>query len=102
MGPCSRAIHAPRVGLEHDLDGAQLQRPPPAPPLTVVIRRRSASAAPAPATGPAAGPDVGDEQLLVLVELELDLFHDRRLDAQQGPPEACVLHAVLHGSVPVP
>jgi hypothetical protein len=72
--------------FQHDLDGAKIQRPPPAPSLTTVIGSRSALAttAPGPSPRPSSGSHMSHQQLLVLVEL--DVLHDRLLDPQQGAP----------------
>ena len=79
-----RTVHSGRVGLEHRLDRAQVQRPPAPSALTGVIARRPSPAAAAPATSPLVRAHVRDQDLLVLVEL--DVFDDRLLDPQQGAP----------------
>jgi hypothetical protein len=70
--------------LEHHLDRAQVQGPPPTSTLTPVIGRRPPQAPAAAIPRPRPGPNMSYEELLVLVVL--DLFDDRLLDPQQGAP----------------
>jgi len=82
--PVLGAVHPWRVRLEHDPDRAQIQTPPPATPLTGVIPRSTAPAPAAPVTTALPGPDMGYQQLPCLIEL--DVLHNRLLDAQKGAP----------------
>jgi hypothetical protein len=76
--------HPRGVSLQLDPNGAQVQGPPPTPTRTGVISRRAARTPAAPASSPPTSPHMGNQNLLVLVEL--DAFNDRPLDAQQGAP----------------
>ena len=63
------AVDPRRLGLQPDLDRAQVQGPPPAPSLATVVGRRAALTPTAPTPGPRTGPNTGDEDLLVLDDL---------------------------------
>jgi len=76
--------HPRRLRLQHHLDRAQIQGPPPPPTLSPVIRRAPAPAPTAPATGASPWPDMRDQHSGVLVEL--DVLHDRLVDPEQPTP----------------
>lgn len=86
------ARHPRRVGLQHHLHGAQIQRPPPPPTLALVIARSRSLADPAPPPTHPRRAHMRDQDLLVLAEL--DPLHRRLLDAQQPCPYPCLTHAV--------
>ena len=78
------AGHPRRVGLDHRLHRAQIQRPPAASSFTGVV---PPAAALADSTAPCSGagrPDPTDQHLGVLVEL--DSLHDGLLRTEKGMP----------------
>ena len=83
-GPVLAAVDPRCVGLEMDLDGAQVQRPPPTTSLATVVPRRPSLTSSAASSRTSRGPNAGHQSLLVLVEL--DVLHDCLLDPQQGSP----------------
>lgn len=77
-------VHPRSVRLEPDRDRAEVQRPPPSSALTVVIARCPPTAPAAPPRCPTCGPYRGDQDTVVLVEL--DRLDNRLLDPQKGTP----------------
>ncbi len=92
--PMLGAVHPGGVSLEERADLAQVQRPPPPAPLTLVVAWRRAGATPAAALPRPPWTDVGDHGISVLVELDL-LDHDLVAHAQQTTPYFDSEHPVL-------
>jgi hypothetical protein len=96
-----------RVGFQEHLHGAQIQRPPSAPSLTGVLAAAPATADPASTVCRSRRPNMRDEPAIdilavVALLLELDMFDDGLLNAQQGAKYPGVAHAVLRSPVPDP
>jgi len=89
------AAHPRRVSLQERLGRAEVQRPPTAAALTLVIAGAALPAASTPSLGRFPGSHRDHHGLLVLVEL--DAFHDGLAQPQQLSPYPCRTHAVpLH------
>ena len=87
--PVLGAAHSWRVGLQHRLHRAHIQRPPAASTLPLVIARAAPPAYPAAALLPPHRMHMSDQQGLLLVEL--DPLDDGLLDprAAQRIPSQC-------------
>jgi hypothetical protein len=109
-----RTADSRRLGFQQHRHRAQIQRPPPAPPLTGVVTPAAPPADTAPVTGRPGYPHMSDQQAVTLVTLahlavlvalavlELDLLDNGLLHAQQGAPYPGVAHAVLRSPVADP
>jgi len=75
---------ARRVGLHHRLHGAQIQCPPSASSLAVVVPAATALTDPAPTSRAPGGPNPAYQNLLILVEF--NRLHDSSVHAQKGMP----------------
>jgi hypothetical protein len=91
--PVLRARHPRRVSFDERADRAQVQRPPAAPPGTLVITRAAPSAQPAPPSLSASRPHRNDHHLLLIVEF--DTLDDRLLESEQPSPYPGITHAVV-------
>ncbi|GBE21811.1 hypothetical protein BMS3Bbin01_01163 [bacterium BMS3Bbin01] len=76
--------HPRGVGLDKRSDRAQIQRPPPATPLALVIAGAAFPAAPTPALHSFAGPHRHHDALVDLVELDV-LDHSLHQPQQPSP-----------------
>jgi len=94
-----------RVGLDEHPNRARIQRPPAPPPLPGVIAATPSTAHAASASRCPRRPHVREQlaaAVSVVALIELDTFHNRLLDAQQGAPYPGVAHAVPRSPVPDP
>ena len=83
--PVLDAVQAWRVGLDEHPDRPGMQRPPPAPALTVVIARTALLAAPAPACRVA--PQAARHRDLAGLVIKIDtLDHHTVFDAEHARP----------------
>ena len=90
--PISGTAHPGRVGLQHRLHRAQVQSPPPASTLPLVIARTAPPTHPAPISPPPSRPRMHHQHTLLLVEL--DPLDHGLLDPQQPSPYPSTAHVV--------
>ena len=87
-------VHPRGVGLEEALHRPEIERPPVAPALALVIAGSTHPAAPTPALGRTPRPHVDHHGFGLLVEVDL-LDHRRPVDTEHATPYVGTEHAIL-------